>query len=82
MKPTIAITNYGTYLNENYGTHTLCLNVDNLHLYFSHNSLIIAFESSETGLVVRDWDRAKGKHLSMIRSGCTAVARALSERAV
>lgn len=67
------ISSYGQYSSDNYGAHTMLVEVGPLDLYYSYQTLI-AFRSPETGLVVHenDWGPTTGKHLKWIDNGCKA----------
>lgn len=64
---TIRKWNYGNYSGGNYGAHSLAIQIGNLTLYFSYNT-VIAFRTPETGLVVsvNQWGPTTGKHLNRI----------------
>ena len=59
--------NYGNYSSGNYGAHTIAIDIGNITLYFSYNT-IVAFRSYEHGLVISEnnWGRTTGKHLNWI----------------
>lgn len=67
MTTDISISGYGNYSSRNYGVNCLLVSVGNLDLYFSYKT-VIAFRSSEHGLVIRenDWSSTTGKHLNWI----------------
>lgn len=66
----ISKRNYGNYSSDNYGAHSLEVNIGNLTLYFSYDT-VIAFSTYETGRVVsqNDWGTTTGKHLNWIDGG-------------
>ena len=66
----ITMTNYGQYSSTGQGAHTICLNVDDLQLFFSYNT-VVAFNHPSTGLVVSEnvWSTTTGKHLNWIDYG-------------
>ena len=65
-----SISNYGQYSSDNYGAHTLRVNVGPFTLYYSYTTLV-AFRAPNTGSVVRsnDWGPTTGKHLNWIDQG-------------
>jgi hypothetical protein len=62
--------NYGHYSSDNYGVNSLAFTIGDLVIYFSYKTPV-AFESTKTGLVVRqnDWATTTGKHLNWIDDG-------------
>ncbi len=66
----VKIGSYGEYASDNYGAHALMVDVGNLRLYFSYQT-VIAFDHPSTGLVVRknDWSTTTGKHLNWVDNG-------------
>lgn len=60
--------NYGKYSNGNYGSHTQAIQIGNLTLYFSYDT-VIAFESKLYSLTVCEnvWGITTGKHLNWIQ---------------
>lgn len=64
------ISNYGKYSSDNYGAHTLRVDIGDVALYFSYKTLI-AFRTPETGVVVSEncWSTTTGKHLNWIDNG-------------
>lgn len=63
----ISIGNYGQYSSPGQGAHTIRLDVDDLSLYFSYQT-IVAFSHPSTGLVVSEnvWSTTTGKHIGWI----------------
>lgn len=61
------ISNYGRYDSDNYGAHTLKVDMGVFDLYYSYDT-IVAFYSHKTGLVVSKnvWGVTTGKHLNWI----------------
>ena len=61
---------YGNYSSDNYGAHCLVFRSPTIDVYFSYKTPV-AFETIETGLVVRenDWGPTTGKHLNWIDGG-------------
>jgi hypothetical protein len=59
--------NYGDYSSNNYGAHSMAVEIGNLSLYFSYDT-VVAFSTLGTGLVVsqNDWGSTTGKHLNRI----------------
>jgi hypothetical protein len=64
------INSYGQYSSDNYGSHTLRVEIGNVTLWFSYKTLV-AFCTPDTGLVVSQnvWGRTTGKHLKWIDGG-------------
>jgi hypothetical protein len=64
------ISNYGQYSSDNYGAHTLKVNLGAITLYYSYET-IIAYSDNQDGLIVRenDWSTTTGKHLNWIDGG-------------
>lgn len=61
------VSNYGEYSSNNYGTHTLEVDLGPLTLYYSY-STIVAFRD-ENGLhcLQNSWSTTTGKHLNWIQ---------------
>lgn len=61
------IRNYGRYSSDNYGAHTLVVDLDTISLYYSYDT-IVAFHDGQ-GLVcsVNQWTVTTGKHLNWIQ---------------
>lgn len=61
------IRNYGQYSSDNYGAHTLEVDLGLLSLFYSYDT-IVAF-CDEQGLVcsVNQWTVTTGKHLNWIQ---------------
>lgn len=61
------IENYGKYSSDNYGVHTLLVNLGEIELYYSYET-IVAFADSN-GLVCSEnyWTVTTGKHLNWIQ---------------
>lgn len=66
----IFFTNYGQYSSPGQGAHTMCLNVDDLQLFYSYDT-IVAFNHPSTGMVVSEnrWSVTTGRHLNWIDYG-------------
>lgn len=60
-------SNYGQYVNDNYGTHAVVFSLGGIDVYFSYRTPV-AFRAPGFGLVVRknDWGATTGKHLNWI----------------
>lgn len=67
MLPTIS--SYGQYSNDNYGAHTLKVDLGEITLYYSYET-IVAYEDDRDGLVCSTniWGTTTGKHLNWIQS--------------
>ena len=65
MLPTIK--SYGQYNGNNYGVHTLKVDLGAFELFYSYET-IVAFCSGKTGLVCSEnnWGVTTGKHLNWI----------------
>lgn len=63
------ISNYGEYYGDNYGVHSLMVNMGEFNLYYSYET-IVAYYDDEDGLVVtqNQWKTTTGKHLNKIQS--------------
>lgn len=61
------IRNYGDYSSDNYGAHTLEVDLETITLYYSYKT-IVAYQDREDGLVVSEnkWGTTTGKHLNWI----------------
>ena len=61
------IINYGRYDSDNYGSHTLKVDMGNFNLYYSYET-IVAYSDVKDGLVCieNSWDTTTGKHLNWI----------------
>jgi len=74
------ISGYGKYSSENYGLNCLRVELGNLILYFSYDT-VIAFKDGCRAHLLRqnDWSTTTGKHLNWIDGGSKeAKARRLS----
>jgi hypothetical protein len=62
------ISSYGNYSSDNSGAHCLKVNIGEMTLFFSYQTLV-AFSTRKTGLVCRenDWGPTTGKHLNIIQ---------------
>ena len=61
------ISNYRQYSNDNYGKHSLKVDLGEIEFYYSYET-IVAFATPETGLVVFEniWGTTPGKRLNWI----------------
>lgn len=70
--PTTAIRkwNYGHYKSDNYGGHSMAVQVGSLTLYFSYDT-VIAFREAGHSLRVCEnaWSTTTGKHLNWLDGG-------------
>lgn len=66
----VSIKSYGDYSSDNYGAHSLQVNIGNLELCFSYRT-VVAFATPSTGLRVCEnhWGTTTGKHLNWIDGG-------------
>ena len=64
------ITSYGEYSSYNHGVNSLMVEIGDLILYFSYQT-VIAFRAPLNGLVVSEnaWSTTTGKHLNWIDGG-------------
>lgn len=78
-----SISNYGQYSSDNYGAHTLRVDVGPLTVWFSYRTPV-AFRAPGVGKVVRqnEWGPTTGKHLKWIdgETSKTANNRVTGER--
>jgi len=60
-------SNYGDYSSSNYGSHTQRIEVGNLTLWFSYDT-VIAFRTPNAGFFIHEnvWGPTTGKHLNWI----------------
>lgn len=61
------ISNYGHYESDNYGAHTLLVDLGEIEFYYSYKT-IVAYQDVQDGLVVSEnvWGVTTGKHLNWI----------------
>lgn len=66
----ISIKSYGDYSSDNYGAHSLSVNIGHLELCFSYKT-VVAFATPKTSLRVCEnvWGTTTGKHLNWIDGG-------------
>lgn len=59
--------NYGNYSSNNYGAHTIAMDIGELTFYFSYDT-VIAFSGTGKGLRISKnyWGNTTGKHLNWI----------------
>lgn len=64
------ISNYGNYSSENYGAHSRKVELANIILYYSYET-IVAYSDAQDGLTVSKnvWGVTTGKHLNWIDGG-------------
>lgn len=64
------ISNYGRYSSDNYGAHTLCVEVGPVTVWFSYHTPV-AFQVSGHNRVVSEncWGHTTGKHINWIDDG-------------
>ena len=62
------ISNYGQYSSDNYGAHTLRVDLPTIRLYYSYQT-IVAYYDGQDGLICSDnvWGVTTGKHLNWIQ---------------
>jgi len=67
MSTTVRKSNYGNYSSDNYGSHTQRIDVGNLSLWFSYDT-VIAFRTPNAGFFITEnvWGPTTGKHLNWI----------------
>lgn len=67
MSTTVRKSNYGNYSLDNYGSHTQRIDVGNLSLWFSYDT-VIAFRTPRAGFFITEnvWGPTTGKHLNWI----------------
>ena len=65
-----SVSNYGKYSSDNYGHHTKRLDLENITLWYSYET-IIAYRDNQDGRVVSEncWSTTTGKHLNWIDQG-------------
>jgi len=65
------ISSYGQYSSDNYGAHSLRVEIPNVGEFFFSYQTVVAFRTPKTGLVVseNDWGRTTGKHLNWLDRG-------------
>lgn len=63
------ITNYGQYSSDNYGAHTLRVDLGEIEFYYSYET-IVAYYDHQDRLVCSEnvWGVTTGKHLNWIQS--------------
>ena len=63
------ISNYGHYESGNYGAHTLKVDLGNMNIYYSYET-IVAYSDVQDGLVCSQnaWTVTTGKHLNWIQA--------------
>ena len=63
------IRNYGDYSSDNYGAHTLRVDLGEIELWYSYQT-IVAYRDAQDGLTISEniWGTTTGKHLNWINS--------------
>ena len=65
----ISKRNYGDYSSNNYGAHTQQVDIGNLRLWFSYDT-VVAFHDNDGRKVCENcWQQTTGKHLNWIDGG-------------
>ena len=64
----IRFYNYGNYSSDNYGSHSLCFEIDNNRFWFSYNTLVAFQINGEFHIIKNYWGTTTGKHLNWIDS--------------
>lgn len=64
------ISSYGEYSSDNYGAHSRSVELANITLYYSYET-IVAYRDTTDGLIVSEncWSTTTGKHLNWIDGG-------------
>ena len=64
----VSIKSYGNYSSDNYGAHSLKVEIGTLTLYFSYETIIAFGNGSGNGLKITKnyWGTTTGKHLNAI----------------
>lgn len=64
------ISSYGEYSSDNYGAHSRRVELANITLFYSYDT-IVAYRDAEDGLIVSEnqWSTTTGKHLNWIDGG-------------
>lgn len=65
------INNYMSdrYSNDNYGAHSLCVDMGNIILYYSYKTIVAFSFQGRTMVRKNDWGPTTGKHLNKIDGG-------------
>lgn len=65
-----SISSYGQYESDNYGVNTLCVDLNNIKLYYSYKTIVAYYDIAD-GLTVCEnaWSVTTGKHLNWIDNG-------------
>ena len=66
----ITKSSYGNYSSDNYGAHSLRMDIGKLTLWFSYDT-VVAFQDDFENRQVRenDWGPTTGKHLNILDGG-------------
>ncbi len=67
--PTIFNYMGSRYSNDNYGAHSLCVELGNLDLYYSYKTVIAYRYGGDLIVRKNDWSTTTGKHLNAIDGG-------------
>lgn len=66
---TISKKSYGEYSSDNYGAHTVVIEVNGVEVYFSYKT-VVAFRGPKGLRVIQNqWGPTTGKHLNWIDGG-------------
>ena len=58
--------NYGNYSSDNYGTNSLCFEIESNKFFFSYETLIAFVIDGEFHIIKNLWGTTTGKHLNWI----------------
>lgn len=69
-----SIYNYGNYSSDNYGAHSLCVELGSRKFYYSYQTLVAFKGTNSKGehfsvIHQNDWGNTTGKHLNWIDGG-------------
>lgn len=68
MKDLPQIKSYGQYTNDNYGAHTLCVDLGNIALYYSYSTIVAYVDYTDCLVCCQNrWGPTTGKHLNWIQ---------------
>jgi len=69
-KQLVSIENYGEYSSNNYGAHSLMVDVGDLRLWFSYETVVALQGRTGSRRVCENiWGATTGKHLNWIDGG-------------
>jgi hypothetical protein len=60
------ISSYGNYDSDNYGSHTLKVDMANFVLYYSYDTIIAFYDKEGLVCTKNKWKSTTGKHLNWI----------------